>query len=155
MGLDRETIMYGRRKTDRNPYRSNDVISRSPEGLVVLLYQQLLAELRRAHRQIEEDDVEGRSRSLSRCTSILFELMGSLNHEKGGELSGRLSALYSYVIREIQETDRTRDKQRLERLVELVTPLHDAWIQAAEMTASNPAIGSEGNVADVDTRAQK
>jgi|GEM_PF-879317 len=135
-------MMYGRRKTDRNPYRSNDVFTRSPESLVVLLYQRLLVELRRAHRQIDEGDVEGKAQSLSRSTSILFELMASLNHDKGGELSGRLSALYSYVIREIQEVDRTLDQDRLDRLVELLTPLHDAWVQAAEATAAGTAGGT-------------
>jgi flagellar protein FliS len=135
-------MLYGRRKTDRNPYRSNDIISRPPASLVVLLYQRLLVELRRAHRQIEDGDVEGRSRSLSRSTSIVFELMGSLNHEKGGDLSGRLSALYSYIVREIQDVDRTRDQDRLIRLVELVTPLHDAWVQSAEATSGNPGDGA-------------
>jgi len=131
--------MYGRRKTDRNPYRSNDVASRSPESLVVLLYERLLIELRRAHRQIDEGDFEGKAQSLSRSTSILFELMAALNHEVGGELSGRLSALYSYIIREIQEVDRTLDTDRLDRLVDLVKPLHDAWEQAAQTNAAAAA----------------
>lgn len=123
---------YGRRKTDRvGAYRTNDILSRPPEALVVLLYQRLLVELRRADTQIAGQDYEGKAESLGRASSIVFELLGSLNHEAGGELAGRLAALYTYFIREIQEVDRSLDRDRLQRLVELVAPLHASWSEAA------------------------
>lgn len=136
---------YGRRKTDRvGAYRTNDILSRPPEALVVLLYQRLLVELRRADTQIDRQDYEGKAEALSRASSIVFELLGSLNHEVGGELAGRLAALYTYFIREIQEVDRSLDRDRLRRLVELVEPLHASWSEAAAAGAARGTGAAEG-----------
>jgi len=134
---------YGRRKTDWGMYQSNEILSRPPEALVVLLYQRLLVELQRADRQIGAGELEGKAVSLSKASSILFELMGSLNHEVGGEIAGRLAALYSYFVREIHEVDRSLDRKRLQRLVEVITPLHESWSRAAQQSVGGaPVAGS-------------
>ncbi|TVP45405.1 MAG: flagellar export chaperone FliS [Gemmatimonadales bacterium] len=130
-------MTYGRRSTDRGgPYRSNDVLTRTPGALVVMLYHRLLVELRRADHQISAGDFEGKAASLERASDIVFELLGSLNHEAGGELAGRLSALYTYFIREIQEVNRSLDRARLAHLVEVIGPLHASWSQAAAATVT-------------------
>lgn len=106
----------------------------------MLLYQRLLVELERADRQILERDHEGKGASLAKASAILFELMGALDFEVGGELAGRLAALYSYFVREIQEIDRRLDRGRLRRLVEMIAPLHESWSRAAERSRSEPPV---------------
>lgn len=139
-------MSYGRRKTDRDMYRSNEILSRPPEALVVLLYQRLLVELQRAHRQIGEGDLEGKGESLTRASSILFELLAALDFEVGGEVASRLAALYSYFVREIQEVDRNLDRPRLQRLMDLIGPLHESWSKAAgggsEPSGSTPGLSA-------------
>lgn len=132
---------YGRRKTDRGVYRSNEILVRPPETLVVLLYQRLLVELQRADRQLLDADVEGKGESLARASSIVFELTASLDFEVGGELAHRLAALYSYFVREIQGVDRTLDRERLRRLVALITPLHESWARAADQVVPDTVSG--------------
>ena len=124
-------MSYGRRRTDRGLYQANEIMSRPPESLVVLLYQRLLVSLQRADRQIAEGDLEGKGESLARASSILFELTASLNFEAGGEIASRLAALYSYFVREIQVVDRALDRERLARLINLIGPLHSSWSKAA------------------------
>jgi flagellar protein FliS len=110
-------------------------MSSSPEQLVVLLYEHLLANLRRAAVQIQRNDIEGRWKSLERASDIVFELLSSLDLDAGGELASRLAALYGYFISEIGAVGRSLDATRLERLTALVSTLHKSWAQAAATQA--------------------
>lgn len=113
-------------------YAQTQVMGSSREQLVVLLYEHLLVNLRRAAMQILRGDISGKTVCLGRASDIVFELMSSLDHERGGELASRLSALYGYFINEISQIGRTLDRQRLERLTDIVASLHASWVDAAQ-----------------------
>jgi flagellar protein FliS len=125
-----------RQTTGATAYQEAKVMSSSREQLVVLLYEHLLANLRRAAVQIERKDIEGRWKSLERASDIVFELLSSLDMEAGGELASRLAALYGYFISEISAVGRTLDAGRLESLTALVSTLHKSWSQAAAAQAA-------------------
>lgn len=116
-------------------YLENDVLSRSPEWLVTLVYEALLANLRRAEVQIEAGDIEGKATSLTRAGALVGELLSSLDLEKGGEIATRLSALYTYYSLEIMNIGRTLDTVALGRLIAMLEELRAAWVQAAEQVA--------------------
>lgn len=124
-------------------YLENDVLSRSPEWLVPLLYEHLLTRLRRAGVQLESGDVEGRAESLSRANAIVLELAATLDREKGGELAEHLSSLYAYFALEIMNLGRTQDILHLRRLTDLVAELHEAWTLAAEQVAPRGGVRPE------------
>jgi flagellar protein FliS len=125
-------MSYGSRAAQ---YLDSDIMSRPKEWLVPLLYEHLLARLRRAEVQIGARDFEGKAESLSKATEIVFELAGTLDHEHGGELAAHLSSLYAYFAGEILAVSRSLDCVRLQRLVTLVSELHEAWAAAAEQVA--------------------
>lgn len=132
-------MSYG---TSPQRYLENDVLSRSPEWLVPLLYEHLLISLRRAGVQMESGDIEGRAASLSRASAIVLELAGTLDHEKGGEIAQQLSSLYAYFAMEIMNLGRTCEVLHLRRLTDLVAELHEAWVQAAEQVAPRNRTGA-------------
>jgi flagellar protein FliS len=123
-------------------YREADVLSRPREWLVPLLYEHLLVSLRRASVQIEGGDLEGKAASLERGSAILFELLSSLDMERGGELAERLGALYRFFAGELLTVGRTLDRERLERIIHMVADLHDGWVQAAQAVQPRPAISA-------------
>lgn len=116
-------------------YLENDVVSRPREWLVPLLYEHLLAQLRRAQAQIAQRDYEGKAASLDKAAEIIAELMSSLDRERGGELAQRLAALYAYFASEIIGIGRSLDLIRLGRIIGMVATLHEAWAAAARMQA--------------------
>lgn len=116
-------------------YLENDVLSRSPEWLVPLVYEALLTNLRRAEVQIETGDIEGKATSLTRAGALVGELLSSLDREKGGEIAARLSALYTYYAFEIMNIGRSLDTVALGRLTAMIEELRGAWVQAAEQVA--------------------
>ena len=126
-------------------YLEAEVTSRPPEWLVPLLYEHLLANLRRAAVQIERRDIEGKAASLEKASAILFELLGTLDLEKGGELAQRLAALYQYFAAELLTVGRTLDAVHLRRITGMIAGLHEAWVRAAE--AVRPRSGEAGRAA--------
>jgi flagellar protein FliS len=125
-------------------YLENDVMSRPKEWLVPLLYEHLLAHLRRAQVQIQQKDIEGKGASLEKASSIVIELLATLDREQGGELAQRLAALYAYFGSEILAISRNLDVTKLEKLIEMVSSLHESWVIAArtQWPATSAAAGS-------------
>lgn len=125
-------------------YRDNEVLSASSERLIPLLYQGLLKNLRRAGMQIGSGDLEGKSESLQKASAIVYELLGSLDFDAGGEIASRLAGLYAFFLREIVEAGRSLDRKRLDTLGEMIGNLHDAWDQAAQQVAEKRSQGEIG-----------
>ena len=128
-------------------YLENDVISRPKEWLVPLLYEHLLAHLRRAQVQIQQRDFEGKGTSLEKASAIVIELMGALDREKGGELAQRLAALYAYFGSEILTIGRTLDVSRLETLIGMAGSLHESWVIAARTQWPTAGAGADARSA--------
>lgn len=120
-------------------YEDMEVTTSSKERLVPLLYEHLLKNLRLANRQIEAGDIEGRSASLQKASAIVFQLLGSLDFDAGGELASRLAGLYGFFAGEIADIGRTRDARRLDALIQMIDGLHDAWDQAARQVGAGRA----------------
>ncbi|MDQ6831010.1 MAG: flagellar export chaperone FliS [Gemmatimonadota bacterium] len=120
-------------------YLEREVMSRSPERLVPLMYDHLLANLRRAQSQIESRDLEGKATSLQKASAIISELRATLDFEKGGDLAQRLAALYAYFASELLTVGRSLDTLLLGRIIGMVASLHEAWEKAAVSTATTNA----------------
>jgi flagellar secretion chaperone FliS len=120
-------------------YQDTEVMTSSKERLVPLLYEHLLKNLRMAEKQVASGDIEGRSASLQKASAIVFELLGSLDFDAGGELASRLAGLYGFFAGEIADIGRTRDARRLDALIQMIAGLHTAWDQAARQVGAGRA----------------
>lgn len=137
----------------KSKYLENDVVSRPKEWLVPLLYEHLMAHLRRAQAQIQQRDYEGKAASLEKATAIVVELMGALDREKGGELAQRLAALYGYFGSEILAVGRSLDIARLGKMTDMVSSLHESWVIAARAQSPNSSTAIVGDAAYEAQRA--
>ncbi|MEQ9570245.1 MAG: flagellar export chaperone FliS [Longimicrobiales bacterium] len=108
-------------------YQNSRVVGARRENLVVLLYERLLADLRGAVVAMGERDYEVKAQRLEHALEILFELLGTLDHDAGGDLAARLSSLYGFFISEINAVSRSLDTARLERVIALIDGLYGSW----------------------------
>jgi len=128
-------------KRQKNRYRQATLLGSSPEQIVPLLYTHLLKNLKRARKQIDAGDIEGKCECLQQATDIVYELIASLDFTLDSELPSRLASLYAFFARELQEIGRTLDRDRLLRLEEMVGSLHEAWSRAATDPPKEPEAG--------------
>ncbi len=78
----------------------------------------------------EQGDIRGRSREINRAWSILQELAGSLDHSRGGEISGRLAGLYAYMQSRLIDANVSQSAGPLQEVEGLLAPLLEAWRDA-------------------------
>lgn len=119
-------------------YQNSRVVGARPENLVVLLYERLLADLRGAVVAIGERDYEAKAQRLEHALEILFELLGTLDHDAGGDLAARLSSLYGFFISEINAVSRSLDTARLERVIALIDGLYGSWRNVSAIIGDGP-----------------
>ncbi|WP_243047648.1 flagellar export chaperone FliS [Dyella sp. RRB7] len=95
--------------------------------LTGLLYDGLIDRINQARGALRRGDVPAKGAHFARAQAILIELRGSLNHEVGGQLAGRLDALYDYVGRRMLSAQLNDDERAFDEVLGLLTPIRDAW----------------------------
>jgi flagellar protein FliS len=124
-----------------NVYREREVLSASPEKLVVMAFDHVLVNLRRARMALEAGNIELRAQALGKAREGIMELLVSTDSDRGGEIAGNLRAVYSYALGEFLAVGRTRDISQLDRITAVLRNLRDAFatIASERSVASSPA----------------
>lgn len=132
-------MSYGAFGKQASRYRESEVLSASPSQLVVIVYEHLLINLRRAALLVEPKDAFTRSDSLERARAAITELLVTLDHKQGGEIAARLHAIYVFMLGELAVLGVKPDAARLNAIIGLAAELHTAFAQVAQ-SASAPAM---------------
>lgn len=122
-------------------YREMEILSASPERLVVLLFDHLVVHLHRVRIAIDANDITLRTVSLSKARGIVGELLATLDFEKGGVIARDLGALYRFLLGEMAEIGTHRNARHVERLTQIAEQLREGFTGAATMAvpAKRPA----------------
>lgn len=112
-------------------YQEVAVRSASPAQLVVMIYDHLLLNLRRARMATDQENLELRLASLDKARAALSELLITLDHERGGEIAGQLGGIYRFVLAELIELGARPQADRLDRVIAMLADLREAFASAA------------------------
>ncbi|HET9728042.1 MAG TPA: flagellar export chaperone FliS [Acidimicrobiia bacterium] len=124
----------------RSKYVSNAVDAMSPGRVIVALYDRMLLDLERAAQALAEGAHETVHDCLVHAQAILAELHDSLDCERWP--AGRaLGDIYLFVYNELITANVEKDAARITSCRKLITPLRDAWVQAAGIVPT----GAGGN----------
>lgn len=118
----------------KNPvqaYHQVAVRGASPLELIVMLYDAALRSLNEAVRAVENNDIERRIAVLNHALSVIGELQGALDFQRGGDVAQRLSHFYNVARGKILEASIKVSRDILQQLIAQFTSLREAWQQAA------------------------
>jgi flagellar biosynthetic protein FliS len=90
-------------------------------------YDELLAKLTEADRDLDQHDVPGRSSHLEEASAIVFDLLYSLDYRQGGELVPRLAALYGYIASQLLVIGKSRNRTDLLHIRDMIMTLKQSW----------------------------
>ncbi|HEX6504844.1 MAG TPA: flagellar protein FliS [Terriglobales bacterium] len=113
----------------RSVYRQGVGQNANPLRLIVLLYEQLIEDLRRAVQAIEAGDIEGRTNHLSHAMEVLGELNASLNLEDGQEVAENLAHYYGLLRSGLFHVQVHPDRRILEKHIANLLSLREAGIE--------------------------
>lgn len=117
-------------------YRELEVLSASPDRLLLMLFDHLVVQLERARIGIDRKDVTMQVTALTKSRAIVGELLATLDFEQGGDIAQQLADLYQFMLVELVDVARREDTTMLTRLSGIVSTLRDGFGAAAEqMTA--------------------
>lgn len=137
-----------------NPYQTylnDEILTADPVKLVQLLYGGAIEAVTRARTMLAQGDIMARSAAVTKAIEIIAELSSSLDHERGGELSGRLASLYDYMQRRLIDAHREQADPPLAEVDRILHTLEEAWseVKGPEVKASEvkpPEVDSPNHV---------
>ncbi|WP_087864495.1 flagellar export chaperone FliS [Comamonas thiooxydans] len=104
------------------------VDSASPQQLIKMLFDGLLASINAARGAIERGDIHEKVRHIGKAVRILQEgLLGALDREKGGELAGNLASLYEYCTTRLTLANARNDVSMVDEVARLVGTVAQGW----------------------------
>ena len=104
------------------------VDSASPQQLIKMLFDGLLASINAARGAIERGDISEKVRHIGKAVRILQEgLLGALDREKGGELAGNLASLYEYCTTRLTLANARNDASMVDEVAGLVSTVAQGW----------------------------
>lgn len=119
-------------------YRTTEIQSQSPVGMVVLLYAGALRFMRAAVDAMQRGDLGAKREAVSKALAILGHLQSTLNMNEGGEVARSLDGLYDYVTGRLLEANIKKDPQPIVESIRILSGLHEAWAAIASPAYTPP-----------------
>jgi flagellar protein FliS len=123
-------------------YRQAELLTHDPLKQVQILYRAAIDSVVMARNHLREKNIRERSRSIMKAWSIVNELLHSLNHAVGGDLSRNLAALYTYMQARLLEANMQQSEPPLAEVQRLLSTLLEGWSSAVLPAAHVPDVSA-------------
>ncbi|HCV02864.1 flagellar export chaperone FliS [Candidatus Saccharibacteria bacterium] len=124
--------MNGKIKHYQREALKTRLASADPFEVTQMLMEGALESMKIAKINIQNNDLENKSKFIAKATSIIDSLRLSLNHNVGGELSSNLESLYVYMSDSLLESSINNDIAKIEEVVDLLSDIKAAWDKIPE-----------------------
>ncbi len=108
-------------------YKKSQIETADQLTLIIMLYDRAILLLNKAKKEILEKKHEEKHHSLTKARDIVFELIQSLDQDKGGEIAFSLLRLYDFVIREIMDGDTNLNTKAIDNAKGILSELRESW----------------------------
>jgi flagellar protein FliS len=123
-------------------YRESTAQGASAVGRVVALFDTILRDFQRALLAIDAGDVQTRVSELNHALTIIGELQGVLDYQRGGEAAVRFERFYNVTRGLILSANVGVSRESLLELMELYKPVRQAWSQVDQKLTNVETIES-------------
>lgn len=110
-------------------YRENEVLTTDRVGLVVVLYDLLLRDIREAVASLSEGNHERRAAAVSHCMLVLQQLQGTLDMEQGGVVAANLERFYNFTRAKLLEAQIKMSAEMFQQQIVFISSVREAWQQ--------------------------
>jgi flagellar protein FliS len=129
-------------------YRETETLTADPVGLVVILYEMLLKDLREAVSALATANIERRATAVRHCLLVLQQLQGTLDMDRGGVVAENLDRFYNFIRSKLLEGQIKASPEIFEQQITFVASIRDAWqqVRAEQLSASLSSAAEEAPV---------
>ena len=104
------------------------VATADPHGLIRMLLAGAIERVGAARVAMINKNNEAACHKIGAASAIIAELRGCLDHSQGGEIAAQLDQLYDYMGRRLLHANRHRDQDALLEVMDLISQIHNAWV---------------------------
>jgi len=107
--------------------KESNLIASDPHHIISLLYNGVFESLNLSKIAIKNNDLELKSKQLTKATNILRSLQDSLDFDSEPTISKSFSDLYSYCIVTLADVSVSLNIKNIDEVIGLLEPLSSAW----------------------------
>ncbi len=111
----------------------------SPWRVIQMLLENALDRVAMARGAMKQGNISKKGEHISKAMTIIEGLRAVLDHEKGGELAGRLDDLYEYISRQLLQANVNDDPILLDEVSDLIREIKSGWDAIPEEQRAHPA----------------
>jgi flagellar protein FliS len=108
-------------------YQSTQVTTAKPEKILLMLYEGCIKYVKISRIKMKEKKISEKGKNISKALAIVSELMNTLDHEVGGQLSQDLENLYMFIMDKLIDANIHNKIEDLDIVEKLLTTLYEAW----------------------------
>ena len=108
------------------------VESASATQLITMLLDGALERVAKAQGHMERGEAAEQGEVIGKVIDIVASLDSYLDHDKGGEVSKTLEALYDYIIRQMYQANLRNYASVLQEVASLLTEVHAGWVESTK-----------------------
>ncbi|MCM0650460.1 flagellar export chaperone FliS [Clostridium swellfunianum] len=113
-----------------NTYKNNSVNYASREQLLLMLLDGAVKFSKIGRQAIVDKDVKKAHENLVKTQNIFYELMTTLDIEKGGEWAKGLMNIYDFIVRRLTDANIKKDIEIMNEVIPLIEDVRDTWNEA-------------------------
>lgn len=110
-------------------YRKTAIAGASPIGLMIVLFDTLVGDFRRASGALRKNDIEARCKELNHAALVLGQLESWVDVKNGGEPAEALARFYQYLRSKMMEASINKSAAVLDNQIEMILHVRSAWQQ--------------------------
>ena len=113
------------------------VSAAEPGDLIVLIYERIFDHLKLAKRDLENGEY-GIEPFTKAHDLIQQGLLACLDYKAGADVAQNLAAIYEWALREIIQARVTHSPEKVTEILDVLTPLYEAWVSLAPREPNLP-----------------
>jgi flagellar protein FliS len=122
-------------------YLATQIETTTQGELLLMLYEAAIKFLKRAKREIDNRDYAKKGIYISKAMAIIHELAESLNKEKGGDITPKLSQLYMFCTTQLVKANIRLDNRMIDDVIKILDGLRSAYAQIVPIHDGKAAPG--------------
>lgn len=105
----------------------SSILSADPHQVIVMMYDGLLESIAQAKGAIERNDLDAKSKLMTKAVNILTALQNALDKDSQPEISNNFDVLYGHCITILNDVNLSLNVKGIDDVHGFIAPLRDAW----------------------------
>jgi len=117
-----------------NAYKNNSVNYASKEQLLIMLLDGAVKFAKMGRQAIADRNVQKAHENIVKTQNIFYELMVTLDIQKGGDWAKQIMSVYDFIVRRLTEANIKKDIDIMNEVIPLIEEVRDTWNEAYKIS---------------------